>query len=189
MGVMRLLLGAFVVVLGSAACSKPSAPDAGVPAPKLTQADLFNQDLQALKSVKSFEEQLRIEAGNRPDGTVRVEQLIDAMNDAGVSIPAAQQFLGRTVLARYCGGAMSDAGLGVSVCEYGSVEKAARGRTFADQTFAQVKHREVAVSRTSVLTTIAPTAETQVQAAAVKQLFEKLEPVGVPPAGGAAEPK
>ncbi len=97
------------------------------------------------------------------------------MADAGIAMPAPRQFLGRTVLARYCGGGLSEGGLGVSVCEYDSTEKAERGKAYSTKAFASIPNRTLVVHQKSLLTLVAPTAPAQVQAAAVKQLFEKLD--------------
>jgi hypothetical protein len=66
----------------------------------------------------SLQERLAREASSRPDGAVRTEELVAALKAKGVAVARTRQVLGKTLNARYCAIAVTDAGVVASVCEF-----------------------------------------------------------------------
>lgn len=101
----------------------------------------------------SLRARLAAEAATRPTGTPTVEEVLAALESAGVSVPERRQFLAATVAARYCAGGRTAKGLAVSVCEYESAEAAKRGRKLSRERFgAAAPARDILINRATTLT-------------------------------------
>ncbi|HET9450974.1 MAG TPA: hypothetical protein VFO83_08840, partial [Aggregicoccus sp.] len=73
-------------------------------------------------------ERLAREAAARPTNTPRTEQVLEALQGAGLVLGEQRQYLGATTGARYCYSARSLRGLQLSVCEFEDAASATRGR-------------------------------------------------------------
>jgi hypothetical protein len=76
----------------------------------------------------SLMERLAQEGATRPTDTPRAEQVLAALQSAGLVLGEQRQYLGATSGARYCFSARSLRGLQLSVCEFDDAESASRGR-------------------------------------------------------------
>lgn len=73
-------------------------------------------------------EQLAREAAERPTDTPRAEQVLAALQGAGLVLGEQRQYLGAPAGARYCYAASSMRGLWLSVCEFADAQSASEGR-------------------------------------------------------------
>jgi hypothetical protein len=73
-------------------------------------------------------ERLAREAAARPEGTPRTEQVLQALQGAGLVLGEQRQYLGATTGARYCYAARTLRGVQLSVCEFGDAASATTGR-------------------------------------------------------------
>ena len=73
-------------------------------------------------------ERLAREAAARPTDTPSAEQVLEALQGAGLLLGGQRQYLGESTGARYCFAAHSLRGLQLSVCEFADPASAARGR-------------------------------------------------------------
>ncbi len=139
-----IFLCAVLVLTGCSKSAPPTAeqrPSATPVRPPTAPRAENRRDIAAL---------FRVEADNRPEGTLRVELAFDAFRRAGLEIHEQRQHLGRPYGARYCVGAKSGAALALSVCEYIDAD-AARTGADASRKLA-LKHREIRLNRATSLT-------------------------------------
>jgi len=123
------------------------------------------------------------EAASRPGRALRAEQLFAALERRGVLLSQKRQVLASTVGARYCELAVSDSGLGVSVCEYADDQAARAGSDASHQRFdAIVPGRTLLTRAGSVLTLTPPQNErARREANAITDTFAALSPVARTP--------
>jgi hypothetical protein len=74
-------------------------------------------------------ERLAREGATRPVDTPRAEQVLAALQGAGLVLGEQRQYLAATSGARYCFAARSLRGLQLSVCEFDDPASATRGRS------------------------------------------------------------
>jgi hypothetical protein len=79
----------------------------------------------------SIAAQLQREAAGRPPIAPRAEELLAALDRAGVDLEPPRQVVGLTVRAAYCVSTRAAAGLGVAICEYPDAAAAAAGRQYS----------------------------------------------------------
>ena len=120
-------------------------------------------------------ERLEREAAARPLNTPRTEQVLEALQGAGLVLGEQRQYLGATTGARYCYSARTLRGLQLSVCEFGDAASAtsSRGRVLGAR---PPPGRAVHVNRATTLLVQPPAgspgAEAEARVAAAT--FEKL---------------
>ncbi|MBE2251876.1 MAG: hypothetical protein IAE78_20240 [Myxococcus sp.] len=133
-----------------------------------------NRDLAALpQAVGGLMEQLAAEASAREKDadTLSLEAVVAK---SGVAFEAPQQMLGRTVLARYCASARSNDGLTVTVCEYPSVDQAARGAAEVTAVRGKVSGWQAKQRKKSVLEVVARSDAKPESVASVLAAFDAL---------------
>jgi hypothetical protein len=158
---------AAAAILSLAACSRrdEGAPPASVPTPAA--------DTERL----TLAERLMREAGSRPAGALRAEEVATALERAGLALRPMKQVLARTVGARFCMSTQTGAGLGVAVCEFADDADAARGLDYSRRTFDHlIPNRRLARNHRTVLTLTRaqPTPALDDQAARAVQAFASL---------------
>jgi hypothetical protein len=93
------------------------------------------------------------EAGARPGGTVRAEEVMAALRKGGLPLTAPQQVLASTVGAAYCASAGTARGVAVAVCEYPAEEAARQGMEYSHRVFDRlIPGRRLLVNRKTLLT-------------------------------------
>lgn len=119
-----------------------------------------------------------MEADARPAEAVRPEQLFAALQRQGILLSRKRQVLASTVGALYCELAISDGGLGVSVCEYADEAAANAGGETSHRLFdAIVPGRTLLSHGGSVLTlTHAENERAQRESRAIARTFQSLTP-------------
>jgi hypothetical protein len=133
---------ALVYVAAAAACARrePPPPAPAVDGERLTLA-----------------ERLTREAGSRPAGALRAEEVATALQRAGIELRAMKQVLARTVGARFCMSTQTGAGLGVAVCEFADDAEAAAGLDYSQRTFDRlIPNRRLIRNHGTVLTVTRP---------------------------------
>jgi hypothetical protein len=119
------------------------------------------------------------EAASRPASALRAEQLFLALERRGLLLSRKRQVLASTVGARYCELAVSDAGLGVSLCEYGDDAAARAGSEASHRLFDPiVPGRTLLTHAGSLLTlTSAESERARREASTIANTFAALTPV------------
>lgn len=133
-----------------------------------------NRDLAALKPpIGGIPEQLQAEADSRlkDADTITLEQVVDASK---VTFESRAQVLGRTVLALYCGTATSVDGFTVTVCEFPTLEQAARGATEIATVRGKVSGWQSKAKKKSVLEVVARSDAKKESVDAVLAAFDRL---------------
>jgi hypothetical protein len=118
---------------------------------------------------------LEREAAARPIGTPRAEQVMEALQSAGLVLGEQRQYLAASTGARYCYAASSLRGLWLSVCEFEDAVSAAQGqgRVLGKR---PPPGRTVLVNRATTLL-VQPTADSpgaQAEARVAAEAFRKL---------------
>ena len=90
------------------------------------------------------------EAANRPIGTIKAEDAIEAFRKAGVELDTVRQHLGRPYGARYCIGAKSGTRIALSVCEYIDAAAASTGAELSRKVV--LANREIRINQATSLT-------------------------------------
>lgn len=121
---------------------------------------------------------LTMEADTRPARVVRPEQLFAALQRQGILLSRKRQVLASTVGAHYCELAVSDGGLGVSLCEYTDEAAASAGSETSHRLFdAIVPGRTLLSHGGSVLTlTHAESDRAEHESRAIARTFRSLTP-------------
>jgi hypothetical protein len=128
----RSPLLALLPLVAVAACDRggtPALPPAAEPLPAVA----------APPPGTSIAAQLQREASERPAIPLRAEQVVAALESAGIPLDPPRQVLGLTVRARYCVSASGAAGLGVAICEYPDSAAAAAGRQYSIDRFGALQ--------------------------------------------------
>jgi hypothetical protein len=107
-----------------------------------------------MTDITSIAARLHYEASHRPTGGPRAENVLDAIDHAGLPLLARRQYLGVPIHAAYCAGGTTADGLAVSVCEYSSPAAAAQGKAYADRQFASIADAHRAVRGNALLTIV-----------------------------------
>ena len=176
---IRLGLALAFVSVTAAGCKKKDAPKpapAPVAAPAAPVAPAAREpDPAGAEAMRTLGGRLSYEAGHRPSGTVRVEDVMTAFGAAGVTLIQVKQYIALTAAASYCAGGRTAEGLAIAVCEYDSPAAAAAGRDHVLKTFANVAGRQITIRGATSLTTTAPDgADVAVLRAKAEQAFSTL---------------
>ena len=130
----------FLVIALLSACHRekpaPQAPPVDPEAMRLPLAD-----------------RLAREAGARPTGTPRAEEVLAALARGGLAVEGEQQVLASTVGAAYCTSAGTPKGAAIAVCEYPAEEAARQGMEYSHRVFDRlIPGRRLLVNRKTLLT-------------------------------------
>ncbi len=133
---MRMPTLPLVLGVALAACGRESPPAASAPPPSTAHATTLQKidrlaataDSVSADSMKSLVGRLSYEAAHRPADAPRAEDVLAALERAGVRLDDHKQYVAATALASYCVGGQTATGLSVAVCEYESPAAATAGR-------------------------------------------------------------
>lgn len=152
--------------LGLAACGKDkprpqpepvpaSAPHEVAAAAAAATLERAAEDApSAAASMQTIAGRLQYEATHRPADAIKAEDVLAALDRAGVPVTSGpRQFLGKVVGAEFCMGGQTADGLGVSICEYASPAAAVAGKASVEKRFAQLNAvRDIVVRGATTLT-------------------------------------
>lgn len=125
----------------------------------------------------SLADRLAKEASSRPEGAIRLEDVVAALKEHGVSVARTRQVLGSMVGARYCAIAMTAHGLGVAACEFDSPESARAGLVSSQARFdSEIPGRQLLVNGKTLLTVAPAAAALGEESHTVTTLFASLSP-------------
>jgi hypothetical protein len=119
------------------------------------------------------------EALNRPTGTIKAEDAIEAFRKEGIALEAVRQHLGRPYGARYCVGAKSGTAIALSVCEY--IDAAAANTGAEGSRKVVLANREIRINQATSLT-VREIEKTSAADAVANRLFESFAKLSAPPA-------
>jgi hypothetical protein len=149
----------------------PTAEDGG-PARKDVETPAQAGDWLAKELLPRLEK----EKSSRPTGTPRAEDVLAAVEKAGVALVGRNQALASILGASYCMGADTTSALGLMVCEYPTEAAAHKGREQMLSFFGQGLPMQVLVNKKTTLSmtnlTRAPRAEQE--RATVSRVFQGL---------------
>ena len=161
----------------ASSCAKSSAPKldgpALVSAPALSAVasePMRRPTAPPTQNPRDFAAMFQNEAQNRPSGTIKAEDVLEAFREAGVELDSVRQHLGRPYGARYCVGAKSGTVLALSVCEY--VDQAAANVGAEVSRKIVLANREIRINRATSLT-VREIEKTPAADAAANKLFER----------------
>ena len=109
------------------------------------------------------------EAANRPTGTIKAEDAMEAFRKDGIELDTVRQHLGRPYGARYCVGAKSGATIALSVCEYIDAAAANAGAEMSRKVV--LANREIRINQATSLT-VREIEKTPASDALAKKLFD-----------------
>jgi hypothetical protein len=92
------------------------------------------------------------EASNRPTGTPTVEQIMAAIESAGIKLEPKKQVLATVVKAHYCVLTKSTTGLSMSICEFDEDAQARVGLKQSETQFKAIPNRVLEVNGKTLLT-------------------------------------
>ncbi len=172
----RCLTILFVACGGLVACGKkPSTESSPPPVASVNVASAVATDSErhptapSPQNPRDFGAMFANEAANRPTGTIKAENAMDAFRKDGIPLETVRQHLGRPYGARYCVGAMSGTAIALSVCEYIDVQAAKDG---ADNSRKIVlANREIQLNEATTLT-VREVEKTPEADAVAKKLFD-----------------
>ncbi|MDB4990944.1 MAG: hypothetical protein JWN04_6122 [Myxococcaceae bacterium] len=147
----------WVLALGLFACRE--APIETKPTPTLTVVKA-DEALAALPAPDPaiarmpLSDRLALEASLRPAEAVRTEQLERALRPHGVSLMRQRQVLASTLGASYCELTVSEAGLGVALCEFVDAASATAGGARSRALFDSMVPGRTLVTRANTLLTV-----------------------------------
>ena len=173
------LAGSLALLLLGACQRTPPAqgvpPPAAAPRPLETSAPAPPPARSAPALPPLLAYRLAQEAQARPTGTPRAEEVLAALQEAGLALDARQQYLGSTSGARYCYGARSGHGLQLSVCEYAAPREAQAARRRLLRALGSPE-RAVLLNRATTLQVQRPAGDTGAAAEArlAAQAFQRL---------------
>jgi hypothetical protein len=137
-------------LLGSVACSKSSSSREAPALAASASATGQHPTAPMADNPRDINALFRVEADNRPTGTLRAEDVLDDFRRAGLELHEQRQHLGRPYGARYCVGAKSGRELALSVCEY--VDATAAGAGAEASRKIALANREIRLNRATSLT-------------------------------------
>ncbi len=169
----KLFLLCTAGLIGLTGCSKSSAvgldrdkPKGASSANELSARHPTAPNAQNPRDIAAL---FQVEASNRPTGTLRAEDVLEAFRRSGIELHEERQHLARPYGARYCRGAKSGAGLALSVCEYIDASAAQSGAEVSRK--IPLAHREIRLNRATSLT-VRHIDKTPASDALAQRLFE-----------------
>jgi hypothetical protein len=121
-----------------------------------------------VQNPRDFGAMFQNEAANRPTGTIKAEDAMEAFRNDGVELDAVRQHLGRPYGARYCVGAKSGTVIALSVCEYIDAAAASAGAEVSRKVV--LANREIRINQATSLT-VREIEKTAVADTVTKKLF------------------
>jgi len=141
-------------LIGLAGCSKSSAAGVERERPKATSAAQAPAERHATapnaENPRDIAALFQVEANNRPLGTLRAEEALEAFRRLGIELHEERQHLARPYGARYCMGAKSGTELALSVCEYIDAAAAQAGAEVSRK--IPLAQRQIQLNRATSLT-------------------------------------
>jgi hypothetical protein len=171
---------ALVLVAGLVGCrggdAPPARPASSVARPLPAEPDdPMPASPAAAPENLSLYGRLAREAESRPAGAVRTEALVAALKDHGIPVARSRQVLGKTLNARYCGIAVTGAGLVASVCEFDSALDARAALKDSEQRFGKaMPDRRLMTNGKSLLTIANLRAAGEQEARSIAAIFTAL---------------
>ena len=167
-----------------ASCSKSSAPQPdshALGAEKLDKAvaveSARHPTAPPAQNPRDFGALFQNEAQNRPTGTIKAEDALDAFRKDGIELDTVRQHLARPYGARYCVGAKSGAILALSVCEYIDAAAANAGAELSRKVV--LANREIRINQATSLT-VREIDKTPAADAVAQKLFESFAKLSAP---------
>ena len=167
-----------------ASCSKSPAPHSNQQSPnheKLDSAAASESARHAtappVQNPRDFSALFQNEAANRPTGTIKAEDAMDAFRKDGIELDTVRQHLGRPYGARYCVGAKAGKLIALSVCEYIDAAAAAAGAEVSRKVV--LANREIRINQATSLTVREIEKNPEADAVANK-LFESFAKLSAP---------
>jgi hypothetical protein len=123
-------------------------------------------------------QRLANEASARPERAVRPAQLLEALQQQGITITRKQQVLASPVEASYCELALTDTGLALSLCEFSDADAAERGLARSMTSFdAMIPGRTLDTRANALLTVTKPASpDAERQRELARSTFAGLQP-------------
>lgn len=122
-----------------AAPAAPAAPATPATPHAATMARLdhiaASGDRVSVESIRTVGGRLEYEATHRPAATPKAEDVLAALDRAGIALAEQKQYVAMTVKAAYCVGGQTAEGLSIAICEYASPAEAAAGRAYVTDRF------------------------------------------------------
>jgi hypothetical protein len=177
---MRPRLASTLALLLLSACQRPAPAGTSAPAAPAAPVELpppaaspRASAAPELPPVLAY--RLAQEAQARPAGTPRAEDVLAALQQAGLTLGERQQYLASSSGARYCYGARSQKGLHLSVCEYADAASARAARECVLRALGSPE-RAVLLNRATTLQVQRPTGspDAEAEARTAAQAFQKL---------------
>jgi hypothetical protein len=136
------------------ACDAGKAPSTRPPAPRAAPTVAAQpRERDAL----SLPERLAFESSQHPDAVQLVERALESFEQGGVKLTRKRQVLARMLDAQYCQGAVSSAGVGLSLCVFADAEGARRGSDSSHAHFDRlIPGRTLVVHARTLLTLTQP---------------------------------
>ena len=165
-------LAALALASGCKRSSHASPERAAAPAASATAAEhhaasvdrldrLAADDPTAAASMQTIAGRLRYELAHRPAVDLPVEAVFAALERAGLAVTdGPRQYVALAAGADYCAGGATADGLGVTVCEYTTPDRATAGKATVERRFAALAPvRDIVVrGRTTLTLTARPDA-------------------------------
>jgi hypothetical protein len=136
---------------------KDVAPATATVAPSATEAPAPQGSASAMPAYPgravSLGDKMAQEATARPAGALRAEDVFAAFQKEGMKLKEPpKQHMGSPVGAMYCAGALSEANLAMSVCEYRDEAAAKKGKDESANAFKAIPNRDIYVNKQTTLT-------------------------------------
>ncbi len=138
------MIACLVSGLALVGCSKhkdsapaPEAkPAAAGPAVAIQPMPVEPKVAQAMGTdVSGMINELGVERDHRPKAGLLVEQLFDALDNAGIVVAQRTQYFGHVIQASFCAGGITPNELGISMCEYTDQKTAEAGLAMMNKSF------------------------------------------------------
>jgi hypothetical protein len=169
------------VVAGCRKASPPHAEPSPAATAKLDNAVANESARQPtapqVENPRDFGALFQNEAANRPTGTIKAEDAIEAFRKAGVELVSVRQHLARPYGARYCVGAKSGAAIALSVCEYIDAAAASTGAELSRKVV--LANREIRINQATSLT-VREVEKTPAADALANKLFDSFAKLSTP---------
>lgn len=168
----------------AAGCSKASAPPSDLRPLVSEKSDDAAPRTSARRATappvenpRDFGAMFQNEAANRPIGTIRAEDALEAFRQEGIELETVRQHLARPYGARYCVGAKSGTVIALSVCEY--IDPAAANAGAESSRKVVLANREVLVNQATSLT-VREVDKTPGAEALAQRLFHRFAQLSAP---------
>lgn len=142
----KRLLIALLLLVGCAKQREEAAARTVAPTPALPS------EPPSRPRAESVGEKLQQESSARVTGNPRAEDVVSALQKAGLQLRDPRQHAAAPMRALFCIGAQSENNVSLSVCEYEGDAAARAGRELSMDAFKDIPNREVSVNRSTTLT-------------------------------------